>query len=118
MEAAGYKSKAPMLGEGSDSGSGLRLEVYQHSVSPITSHSKTDVGTEDADEKEKTRAPMFKHGHRGKSTMVGEIDIDLAPFASKGRTSRKYLLKESKSNATIQITVDMVWIGGDRNWVA
>lgn len=56
---------------------------------------------------------------KGKDNILfGYVNIDLAPFADLGRTARKFLLKDSKTNATIRITVDMRFIGGEQDWVA
>lgn len=48
----------------------------------------------------------------------GTIDIDLAPFAGKGRMTRRFLLKGSRTNATVKVTVELQWVGGEMNWVA
>lgn len=74
------------LGEGPTSDSGLKLEILQA-------------------------------GGKGKENILfGYTNIDLAPFADHGRTARRFLLKDSKTNATIRITVDMKYIGGDQDW--
>lgn len=45
----------------------------------------------------------------------GMIDIDLAPFAGKGRMTRRFLLKGSRTNATVKVTVELQWVGG--RWI-
>lgn len=37
-------------------------------------------------------------------TTFGIVDVDLAAFAGKGRTTRRFLLKGSKTNATIKVS--------------
>lgn len=51
-------------------------------------------------------------------TVFGVVDIDLAAFAGKGKMTRRFLLRGSRTNATIKLTVDMRWIGGDETWAA
>lgn len=58
------------------------------------------------------------HHSKGKATPFGRVNIDLAAFAGRGRTTRKFLLTGSRTNATVQITVEMNYIGGDKDWVA
>ncbi|WVQ85993.1 hypothetical protein IAT38_008161 [Cryptococcus sp. DSM 104549] len=47
----------------------------------------------------------------------GTIDVDLAPFAGKGRMTRRFLLKGSRTNATVKVTVELKFMGGEENWV-
>ena len=123
---SGTKSKAPFLGEGPESQSGIHLKFHQllspdSKHQPIDNESSTSVrntssAPEDAEGK---REPIFRHGPRTKSVQIGAVDIDLAPFATRGRQTRKYLLEGgSKNNSTVQISVELFWVGGDRNWVA
>ncbi|ODN99338.1 hypothetical protein L198_03180 [Cryptococcus wingfieldii CBS 7118] len=71
----------------------------------------------------------------------GTVNIDLAPFAAQilashsggptsasgangpgggggGRMTRRFLLKGSRTNATVKVSVEMEWMGGEANWVA
>jgi hypothetical protein len=139
MAALGIKSKAPLLGEGAKSASGLRLVIQQlptpsaipisHSKNPVesTTHSPAtsaairngSVPAEGQDE-ESRHEKIKDHAAvaKGKPMPFGRVNIDLAAFAGRGRTTRKFLLKGSRTNATVQISVDMTWIGGDDNWIA
>jgi len=54
----------------------------------------------------------------GEKTVFGTIDIDLAAFAGRGKTRRRFLLRGSRTNATIKLTVDMKWVGGEELWAA
>lgn len=62
-------------------------------------------------------------GDNGKSveTKLGEVVLDLSQFAGQGRreagSARRYLLKESKTNATFRITVKMEWVAGEHDFV-
>lgn len=79
----------PLLGHGPMSDSSLRLEVIQ--VHP---------------------------GEREREgPVLGYVNVDLAPFADQGPTARRYLLMNSRTNATLRISVDMRCIGGDTQWV-
>lgn len=130
-------SKAPVLGEGSDSSSGLRLIIEQLPTAGATSaaHSKTSdpalrahsqthsKGGEDANTGG-SRTPSVAAAAsaattvKGERTVFGKVDIDLAAFAGRGKTTRKFLLGGSRTNATVKLTVEMTWIGGDGKWVA
>lgn len=77
----------PLLGHGPMSDSSLRLEVLQ------------------------------VHPGEREGAVLGYVNIDLAPFADQGTTARRYLLMNSRTNATLRISVDMRCIGGDTQWV-
>lgn len=139
----GSKSK-PILGEGSKSASGLRLMIQQlptpyattitqpkstidaevhhspaHSAAIHKASTSTSTGMEKQDSEEGGKYERIgTHHAKGKVTAFGRVNIDLAAFAGRGRTTRKFLLGGSRTNATVQITVEMIWIGGDRDWVA
>lgn len=65
----------PILGEGVMSHSGLKLEIEE-----------------------------LHDGNDTHPRPFGFVNIDLAPFAELGCTSRKFLLKDSKTNATIRVS--------------
>jgi hypothetical protein len=139
-EEYGIKSNSPLLGEGPKSASGLRLLIQQLPSASATSttHPKltesevhhppahsgaihpvsVDKEKEEDKGKHEKHEKVGTHHPKGKATAFGRVDIDLAAFAGKGRTTRKFLLKGSRTNATVQITVEMTWVGGDRDWVA
>jgi hypothetical protein len=122
----GTVGKKPILGEGPKSHSGLKLEIQQlptpahpkhneETPHPSThAHAQGEKEEEESGKHEKTG----QHHPKGKSTAFGRVHIDLAAFAGRGRTTRKFLLKGSRTNATVQITVEMNFVGGDRDWVA
>jgi hypothetical protein len=149
--ALGLKTKAPLLGDGPESSSGLRLSIEEiltpASTSTPTSHPRasakvrdsittTPAGTihspahtaaikngsvgPDTGESEEKTSDRVKDMvlHKGKTQKFGRVHIDLAAFAGRGRTTRKFLLKGSRTNATVKISVEMTWIGGERNWAA
>lgn len=66
------------------------------------------------------RNPSEKHTTSGETqkTVFGTVDIDLAAFAGKGRMTRRFLLVGSRTNATIKLSVDMRWVGGEEKWAA
>ncbi|WVO17553.1 hypothetical protein L204_105248 [Cryptococcus depauperatus] len=113
-----------ILGDGPLSDSGIELVIYQypviprrnspHNISPsgssITQLTNTSSGSglHNAQRKNSNKGPI----------MFGKVDVDLAPFAGKGRMTRRFLLKGSRTNATLKISVEMQWVTGDSNWVA
>jgi hypothetical protein len=49
--------------------------------------------------------PSERSHHADSEKMVfGIVDIDLAAFAGRGKTSRRFLLKGSRTNATIKVS--------------
>jgi len=128
----GTVGKKPTLGEGPKSASGLKLEISQlpthlthpkHNEDAPHPHPTTHAhaqGEKDEEESGKhDKNGSHPHSHpKGKPTAFGRVHIDLAAFAGRGRTTRKFLLKGSRTNATVQITVEMNFVGGDRDWVA
>ncbi|KAL7421336.1 hypothetical protein Q5752_004221 [Cryptotrichosporon argae] len=104
---------APILGAGPMSDSGLKLTILQ----------VHKAGKEDASGDESRRSEAARERERAKEredlkSVYGWVDIDLAPFAGLGPTTRKFLLRNSKTNATIRITVQMHWVGGEERWAA
>ena len=102
----GRKPRAPMLGAGPMSESGLSLLIEQS----VPSHRTPTTAT-------------FNGGGEGSSKQndavfvpFGYVNIDLAPFAAHPRMSRRYLLKASKSNANIKVCVELKWVGGEDRW--
>lgn len=73
------KQQRPILGGGPLSDSGLKLEIHQ--------------------------AAEQRHGKHPADTLFGYVNVDLAPFADLGPTTRKFLLKGSKTNATIRVSL-------------
>ena len=127
----GSVGKKPILGEGPKSHSGLKLEIQQlpthishpkhnedapHPHPPTHAHAQGEKDEEESGKHEKTG--QHSHHPKGKPTAFGRVHIDLAAFAGRGRTTRKFLLKGSRTNATVQITVEMNFVRGDRDWVA
>lgn len=121
------KLRAPLLGEGSQSSSGLQLVIEQLPTPSATANPKpTQLGSpseihdpngEPSLSPTSTSTPITTSG-KGERTVFGKVDIDLAAFAGRGKTTRKFLLNGSRTNATVRLTVDMSWIGGEGNWIA
>jgi hypothetical protein len=130
----GTVGKKPILGEGPKSHSGLKLEIQQlpthithpkhneeapHPHPPTHAHAHAQGEKEGEESGKHEKHGSQPHSHpKGKPTAFGRVHIDLAAFAGRGRTTRKFLLKGSRTNATVQITVEMNFVGGDRDWVA
>lgn len=74
------KVQVPILGNGPMSDSGLRLSVEQV---PTTKKSDGSATPE--------------------KSVFGVVDIDLAPFAGKGRVQRRFLLRGSRTNAVVKV---------------
>ena len=133
----GSKSK-PTLGEGPKSASGLRLMIQQLPTPSATTIAKPSAESESHHtpshsamvhkastsvgmEKQDSEDGVGRHGShhaKAKVTAFGRVDIDLAAFAGRGRTTRKFLLGGSRTNASVQISVEMNFVGGDKDWVA
>ncbi|WRT70516.1 uncharacterized protein IL334_007514 [Kwoniella shivajii] len=102
----------PIVGSGPLSESGLRLEIQQLPTSSSTSHGRTKGKGEEGSIVDVIRKEVRE------KTVFGIVDLDLAAFAGKGKLTRRFLLKGSRTNATIKLTVDMKWIGGEDKWAA
>ncbi|KAL1409853.1 hypothetical protein Q8F55_003852 [Vanrija albida] len=83
----------PLLVGGPKSDAGIKFEIHQ-----------SDKKTDDTTSRDRS--------------IFGYVDVDLAPFADLGKTTRRFLLKDSKTNATLRVTVTMRFIGGDQDWIA
>lgn len=61
------------------------------------------------------------HGQK-EEIRTGEVILDLSQFVGNGTgdvpAPRRYLLRDSKTNATLRATVRMEWIGGESKFVA
>lgn len=117
---------APVLGSGPLSDSGLRLVIEQLSTSTVNGHPASATDKESLTsmlhnathgDTKSTSSEKSTNAEKQK-TVFGIVDIDLAAFAGKGRTTRRFLLRGSRTNATIKLTVDMRWIGGEELWAA
>ncbi|GAB1520312.1 hypothetical protein RhiTH_003386 [Rhizoctonia solani] len=49
---------------------------------------------------------------------LGVVRINLAEYAGKGPVTRRYLLRESKTNATLKLTIQVKWLSGEQGYVA
>jgi hypothetical protein len=49
---------------------------------------------------------------------LGVVRINLAEYVGKGPVTRRYLLRESKTNATLKLTIDVKWLSGEQDYVA
>ncbi|OCF58521.1 hypothetical protein L486_04554 [Kwoniella mangroviensis CBS 10435] len=112
----------PYLGEGPLSESGLRLVIEQlpfpsHSHKSQNSHLINDSSSVHSHGSRELHTDIMRKESKEK-TVFGIVDIDLAAFAGKGKMTRRFLLKGSRTNATIKLSVDMRWIGGEAKWAA
>lgn len=48
---------------------------------------------------------------------LGAVYINLAEYADNGPVTRRYLLRESKTNATLKLTIEVEHIGGEKHYV-
>ncbi|WWD20570.1 hypothetical protein CI109_105046 [Kwoniella shandongensis] len=104
----------PLLGSGPHSESGIQLVIEQFPIVPIPSRPAPDHDTK----KHATGVEGAKARVEKTKTVFGVVDVDLAAFAGKGRMTRRFLLKGSRTNATVKLTIDMKWIGGEEKWTA
>ncbi|KAF8635604.1 hypothetical protein AX15_000244 [Amanita polypyramis BW_CC] len=49
---------------------------------------------------------------------LGILSLNLAEYVDKGAVERKFLLKESKTNAIMKLTIELVHIGGAAEYIA
>lgn len=49
---------------------------------------------------------------------LGMVKLNLAEYADKRAVTRRYLLRESKTNATLQLTIELNHIGGEKQYKA
>ncbi|GFZ48244.1 hypothetical protein JCM24511_05992 [Saitozyma sp. JCM 24511] len=124
------QQSVPVLGAGPLSESGIRLVIEQLPTAAATSMQQASGADKDSLGSVLSAAHHAAHPHgtanpsegkkstSGEKTVFGIVDVDLAAFAGKGKTTRRFLLRGSRTNATIKLTVDMRWIGGEETWVA
>lgn len=122
------KGPAPILGAGPLSDSGIRLIIEQLPTTAATSvqggigANKESAGSmvqtvhhanhEKGNPSELGKAP--KGSTDGEKSIFGMVDVDLAAFAGKGRTTRRFLLKGSKTNATVKVSQrSLGWYSAD-----
>lgn len=121
---------APVVGDGTLSESGLRLIVQQYPSTSATNASPA-VGDKNGMASVIHAVHHVQHNKDGNNpsernsgnsesekTLFGTVDVDLAAFAGKGKMTRSFLLRGSRTNATIKMTVDMRWVGGEERWAA
>lgn len=89
---------APILGAGPLSDSGIRL-IIEQIVQPKKEGEEADGRTDDKAEQGRERKASLER------VRFGVVDIDLAGFAGKGRTTRRFLLRGSRTNATIRVSL-------------
>ena len=122
------RGQAPVVGAGPLSDSGLRLVIEQlpskAAVAAPTAIDNDKEGAAGAIQAAKIHHQDKHHSAKGNNgadthkTVFGTVDIDLAAFAGKGRMTRRFLLVGSRTNATIKLSVDMRWVGGEEKWAA
>ncbi|OCH85898.1 hypothetical protein OBBRIDRAFT_784128 [Obba rivulosa] len=49
---------------------------------------------------------------------VGAVYLNLAEYADMGPVTRQYLLRQSKTNATLKLTIELEHVGGEKNYRA
>ncbi|PPQ91992.1 hypothetical protein CVT25_004648 [Psilocybe cyanescens] len=47
---------------------------------------------------------------------LGAVYLNLAEYIGQGSVERRYLLKESKTNATLKLTIEMTYVSGETNY--
>lgn len=59
------------------------------------------------------------HEHLVKAkTTLGIVRLNLAEYVSKGSITRRYLLRDSKTNATLKLTINVKWLSGEQDFIA
>ena len=112
------RGPAPVVGAGPLSESGLRLTIAQHpTMRAMEAENESTVHKDSVVSKIMTvrqararpdgdgKANPSERGNSGaelEKTVFGAVDIDLAAFAGKGKLTRRFLLRGSRTNATIK----------------
>ena len=114
----GKESPAPILGGGPLSDSGLRF-IIEQLPTPTTTSTQAATGAKPDNVGSKLQAihqadhgkghpselsKGSREGANGGKSIFGIVDVDLAVFAGKGKMSRSFLLRGSKTNATIKVS--------------
>ncbi|PSR75636.1 hypothetical protein PHLCEN_2v8927 [Hermanssonia centrifuga] len=47
---------------------------------------------------------------------LGAVYLNLAEYANAGPVTRRYLLRDSKTNATLKLTIEVEYVGGEKNY--
>ncbi|KAI1786235.1 N-terminal C2 in EEIG1 and EHBP1 proteins-domain-containing protein [Ganoderma leucocontextum] len=47
---------------------------------------------------------------------LGAVHLNLAEYADAGKVSRRYLLRQSKTNATLKLSIELEHIGGEKHY--
>ncbi|KAM5546207.1 hypothetical protein V8D89_000333 [Ganoderma adspersum] len=47
---------------------------------------------------------------------LGAVYLNLAEYAEAGKVSRRYLLRQSKTNATLKLSIELEHMGGEKNY--
>ncbi|KAI0703860.1 N-terminal C2 in EEIG1 and EHBP1 proteins-domain-containing protein [Cerioporus squamosus] len=47
---------------------------------------------------------------------LGAVYLNLAEYADAGKVTRRYLLRQSKTNATLKLTIELEHIGGEKHY--
>jgi hypothetical protein len=110
------QQSVPVLGAGPLSESGIRLVIEQLPTAAATSMQQASGADKDSLGSVLSAAHHAAHPHgtanpsegkkgtSGEKTIFGIVDVDLAAFAGKGKTTRRFLLRGSRTNATIKVS--------------
>ncbi|KAL1948148.1 hypothetical protein VTO73DRAFT_12223 [Trametes versicolor] len=49
---------------------------------------------------------------------IGAVYLNLAEYADAGKVTRRYLLRQSKTNATLKLSIELEHIGGEKHYKA
>ncbi|KAF9531106.1 hypothetical protein CPB83DRAFT_849338 [Crepidotus variabilis] len=61
--------------------------------------------------------PGDPHGNP-QNPRLGAVYLNLAEYVGQGSVERRYLLKESKTNATLKLTIELEHISGETHYIA
>lgn len=110
------QQSVPVLGAGPLSESGIRLVIEQLPTPAATSMQQASGADKESLGSVLAAAHHAAHPHgtanpsegkkttSGEKTIFGIVDVDLAAFAGKGKTTRRFLLRGSRTNATIKVS--------------
>ncbi|CED83478.1 EEIG1/EHBP1 N-terminal domain [Phaffia rhodozyma] len=61
-------------------------------------------------------SPLDSSTHTEKDVLLGHLELNLAEYAGSGPVTRRYLLDEGKTNATLKVCIELEQVGGQREW--
>src|SRR5262249_37738897 len=82
----------------------LRLAVRYVSAGPL--------------DRSRLHVPSNAQENRGSASTLGVVELNLAEYVRRGEFTRRFLLQESKVNASLKLSIDMRQLGESAHYEA